>query len=97
MRARYSAYYLGIAEFLLATWHPDHRPTTLDLTASPAPKWLGLTVLRHTPIDPDHAEVEFVARYRIQGRAQRLHETSRFVRKAGQWLYVDGDLGATPP
>ncbi len=36
-------------------------------------KWLGLKVLRHTPVDADHAEVEFVARYRVQGRAQRLH------------------------
>ena len=24
--------------------------------------------------------------------AQRLHETSRFVREAGRWCYVDGDL-----
>jgi len=35
--------------------------------------------------------VEFVARYRVGGRAVRLHERSRFVREAGRWLYVDGD------
>lgn len=97
MRARYAAYCLGNAEFLLATWHPDHRPEELDLNASPAPKWLGLKVLRHTPVDADHAEVEFVARYRVQGRAQRLHETSRFLRESGRWLYLDGDLHADLP
>ena len=35
--------------------------------------------------------VEFVARYRdSSGKAERLHETSRFVREAGQWFYIDG-------
>ena len=46
----------------------------------------------HHVIDDDHAEVEFVARYRIAGRAVRLHERSRFVREQGRWYYVDGDL-----
>ena len=42
-------------------------------------------------LDADHAEVEFVARYRVQGRGGRLHERSRFRRDAqGRWLYVDG-------
>ena len=44
------------------------------------------------PTDADHAVVEFVARYRVAGRAVRLHETSRFVREGGRWFYVDGDL-----
>jgi Uncharacterized protein conserved in bacteria len=39
----------------------------------------------------DTAEVEFVARFRIAGRAVRLHERSRFVREDGRWFYVDGD------
>jgi SEC-C motif-containing protein len=28
----------------------------------------------------------------VNGRAQRLHETSRFVCEAGRWWYVDGDV-----
>jgi len=43
-------------------------------------------------LDATHAEVEFVARYRVGGRAVRLHERSRFVNEQGRWLYVDGDL-----
>ena len=42
--------------------------------------------------DASFATVEFVARYKIAGRAFRLHETSRFVREGGQWFYLDGDI-----
>jgi SEC-C motif-containing protein len=90
MRSRYTAYTLGDAAYLLATWHPDTRPGDLDLDAEPRPKWLGLQVRRHVQSDPDHAEVEFVARYKIAGRAQRMHELSRFVRRDGRWYYLDG-------
>lgn len=93
MRSRYSAYALGLVDYLLATWHPDTRPAALDLTADPA-RWIGLSVRRHTVVDDDHQSVEFVARHKVGGRAQRLHETSRFVREGGRWFYVDGDLAA---
>jgi SEC-C motif-containing protein len=61
------------------------------LASDPALRWLGLEVRRHVQTDADHAVVEFVARSKCGGRAQRLHETSRFVREAGRWFYVDGD------
>ncbi|HEX8963096.1 MAG TPA: YchJ family metal-binding protein [Rhodocyclaceae bacterium] len=93
MRSRYSAYVLGLRDYLLATWHPDTRPAALDLDEEPRPKWLGLEVKRHETTGPDSAIVEFVARCRIGGRAQRLHETSRFVREGGRWVYVDGEVG----
>jgi SEC-C motif-containing protein len=94
MRSRYSAYALGLADYLLATWHPSTRPASLDLREDPPLRWLGLDVKRHAA-DGDTAVVEFVARHRQGGgRAGRLHETSRFVREAGRWYYVDGDVGA---
>ncbi len=34
-------------------------------------------------------KVEFVARFRIAGRAVRLHERSRFVCEGGRWFYVE--------
>ncbi|MCJ7798373.1 MAG: hypothetical protein MUP33_01185 [Polaromonas sp.] len=89
MRSRYSAFVLGRRDYLLTTWHTSTRPT--DLTLDLAAKWLGLEVRSHRGIDADHAEVEFVARYREGGRAVRLHERSRFVREQGRWYYVDGD------
>ena len=89
MRSRYSAYVLHRAEYLLATWHASTRPPTLALDDK-APRWLGLAIRDSTATDDDHASVEFVARYRIGGRANRLHERSRFVREAGRWYYIDG-------
>ncbi len=90
MRSRYSAFVRGDAAHLLATWHASTRPVSLDL--EPGVKWLGLEVRAHREIDPDHAEVEFVARSRVGGRATRLHERSRFVREGGHWYYLDGDF-----
>lgn len=90
MRSRYSAFVRGDVAHLQATWHASTRPATLDL--EPGVKWLGLQVRAHRAIDADHAEVEFVARSRVAGRGQRLHERSRFVREGGLWYYVDGDF-----
>ncbi len=92
MRSRYTAYTLGREDYLLATWHASTRPAALGLHEDVATRWLGLEVRRHAEPDAAHAIVEFVARYKVQGRAHRLHETSRFVREDGQWLYVDGDM-----
>ena len=91
MRSRYSAYVLGNAAYLLATWHPDTRPASLDLDEGPPTKWLGLAVKRHEHGGDGRAVVEFVARYKIGGRAHRLHESSRFVHENGRWLYLDGN------
>ena len=90
MRSRYTAFVCERADYLLATWHPSHRPASLDFDA--AAQWLGLEVRGHWVKDVDHAEVEFVARHRLGGRAVRLHERSRFVREGGRWYYVDGDM-----
>ena len=90
MRSRYSAFVLEDADYLLATWHPAHRPP--ELTFEPGLKWLGLEVKDHRVVDPTHAEVEFVARSRQAGRAHRLHERSRFVCEDGRWYYLDGDI-----
>jgi SEC-C motif-containing protein len=94
MRARYSAYVLKRDDFLLTSWHVSSRPASLDLAAQqPAPAWLGLEIRQHHETDASHASVEFVARYRLGGgRAQRQHETSRFVREDGRWYYLDGQL-----
>ncbi len=91
MRSRYSAYVLQLEAYLLATWHASTRPEELELLADHS-KWLGLEIKRHELQSPQHATVEFVARYKIAGRAYRLHELSRFVREDGRWYYLDGDF-----
>lgn len=86
MRSRYSAYVVGRVDYLLATWHPGSSPGELELAPV---KWLGLE-LRDSQASADAGVVEFVARYRDNGRGVRMHEISRFVRESGRWLYVDG-------
>ncbi|HEX7937184.1 MAG TPA: YchJ family protein [Paraburkholderia sp.] len=95
MRSRYSAYVVGATDYLRATWSPETYPADLDAdpAAPNAPRWLGLQIKAFAEIDPHHATVEFVARYKVAGRAHRLHELSRFIRTDdGRWLYVDGDV-----
>lgn len=91
MRSRYSAFVRGDADYLRDTWAAETCPA--DIRADePDLRWLGLEVRKHAGVDPDHATVEFVARSKRGGRARRLHEVSRFERRGGRWVYVDGDL-----
>ena len=92
MRSRYVAYGLGLEPYLLASWHPSTRPSSLDFDKETPLNWIGLTIKRHEQQREDRAIVEFVARYKIGGRAHRLHEASRFVRESSFWFYVDGDI-----
>lgn len=92
MRSRYSAYVFQFTDYLLATWHLTTRPAQLDLSDSP--KWLGLQVIAHQP-DGERASVEFIARYKIGGRAHRMHELSHFVFEDGRWYYLNGQTPQT--
>jgi SEC-C motif-containing protein len=94
MRSRYSAFAVGDAGYLLATWHPRTRPSSLEL--DPDRVWRRLDVLATRAGGPfdDAGEVEFAAFFRdaSTGERGRLHEVSRFMRDGGAWLYVDGDV-----
>ncbi len=94
MRSRYTAYTLLREDYLLATWQPSTRPARLGLAEDVPTKWLGLEVKRHEQQDEHHAVVEFVARYKVNGRAHMLHEASRFAREGGRWFYIDGEVEA---
>jgi SEC-C motif-containing protein len=90
MRSRYSAFVLSDVPYLLATWHSSQRPATLELEAGA--QWLGLEIRQHRTTGEYTAEVEFVARFRMGGKAVRQHERSRFAHEDGRWYYVDGDV-----
>ena len=90
MRSRYSAFVLGKVDYLLATWHASQRPASLTLETGA--RWLGLEIKQHRSTGEHTAEVEFVARFRIGGKAVRQHERSRFVCEDGRWFYLDGDV-----
>ncbi|CAN5214116.1 hypothetical protein BH11ACT2_BH11ACT2_01840 [soil metagenome] len=88
MRARYSAFALGEADYLLASWHPSTRPATIEL--NPEQKWLSLEIVSRTGggmLDAD-GTVEFRARYRFEGDRYEQVENSRFVRVDKRWMYL---------
>ena len=91
MRSRYSAYVLGHTDHVFRTWHPRTRP---DVVSSEGTTWLGLEILRTEAGGPndDTGVVEFVARYQGSRGVHELHEVSRFERRGGRWVYVDGDV-----
>ena len=92
MRSRYTAYVEENSVYLIQTWHPDYRPSLVDLVVDQ--KWLGLKIKRTEGGLADDAAgvVEFVARFKVEGKGYRLHETSQFVREAGRWYYTTGEL-----
>jgi SEC-C motif-containing protein len=69
MRSRYSAFAVGDAAYLLATWHPSTRPGDLQLDDDV--EWRRLDVVRTSAGGPfdDGGVVEFVAHHR-RGRAR---------------------------
>jgi len=94
MRSRYSAYVLQLEEYLLRTWHPNTRPDHLGLERDTQTKWSGLSVKRHEVTGSNSAIVEFIAHYKVDGKAEKLHETSRFLQIKHEWFYVD-DAGSS--
>ena len=92
MRSRYSAYVVLDADYLLHSWSNLSRPAEVQLDSSQ--RWLGLKVLNTEAGGPDDHKgtVEFVARFKVAGKAHRMHEVSRFVRESGRWVYLDGDI-----
>ncbi|SDN11842.1 SEC-C motif-containing protein [Vreelandella arcis] len=88
MRARYSAFVLDLADYLLTTWHPSTRPARLELDAATA--WKRLEILESDEKD-ERGSVHFRATFREGRRWSVLEESSNFVREAGRWLYLDGN------
>ena len=92
MRSRYTAFVLKNEAYLRYSWHPGTCPADIRLNENT--KWLGL-VIKNTNTggrQDSEGEVEFVARSKFNGKASRLHETSRFTRFENRWVYLDGKI-----
>jgi SEC-C motif-containing protein len=88
MRARFSAFTLDEAAYVLSSWHPATRPAEVE--PDPDLRWMRLEVIESTGGSLFDAEgvVEYRAHYRDRGRPGDLHERSRFVRhEGGVWAY----------
>lgn len=96
MRSRYSAFALGLAEYIIATTHssnPDYtdnkerwRETILDFSHNT--QFLRLKILEF--ID---GEAEAFVTFEAQLDHGLLKEKSRFLKVEEKWLYESGDFG----
>ncbi len=88
MRSRYTAYVLNETDYLLYSWAAHTRPA--EISTDTKSKWLGLKIKSSEmgQLQDNEGWVEFVARYKLGGKAYRLEERSYFSREQGRWVYV---------
>lgn len=95
MRSRYSAFALGLADYIMATTHPNNPDYTHDkerwreniLDFSHTTRFIGLKILEFVDGE-DEAFVSFEAFL----ESGVLKEKSRFLKVAGKWLYESGNF-----
>lgn len=101
MRSRYTAYVVKNIDYIEKTHHPK-QGGDFDREAaqkwSETAKWLGLEVVATEGGGQNDAsgEVEFVARFEIDGKSFDHHERSLFKREEGRWYYWDGKIVQKP-
>jgi SEC-C motif-containing protein len=93
MRSRYSAYALGLIDYLAATTLPAQQ-SALDLAGirawSTQSTWLGLEVGAHTLLaDGRHATVAFTAHWSDASGTHQHLEQSGFVKHGQRWYFLD--------
>jgi len=94
MRSRYSAYVLGLVDYLLETTLPVQKGS-LDRESisqwSAQSTWLGLEVESAELLGgkPEHAFVTFTARWHDAAGEHSHRERSAFVQNQGRWYFID--------
>lgn len=95
MRSRYSAYVLGLIDYLVHTTLPAQQ-AQLERKAmeqwSSESRWLGLQVVQEDPASGGsaRAQVTFTARWvDADGREQSHLECSDFCRLGERWYFID--------
>lgn len=94
MRSRYSAFTLGLIDYLMESHHQSTRPIEEKdeiLAWTKSVEWVGLDVLHKQKGGEGDAEgmVEFKAFFKEGKKTRVIHERSRFVKENGSWYYVD--------
>ena len=102
MRARYAAHSLGNYKFLTESTHPEFRddvsPKEIEEWSSMM-KWEELEILdvRSGGLDDETGEVDFVARYSVNGISQEMREDAFFRKEGERWYYVEGTVHGKEP
>jgi SEC-C motif-containing protein len=101
MRSRYSAYALGLTDYIVQTTHPSNPNFKLSLEEwkkqikqfSANTAFIGLEILEFID-DPEISYVTFKAELKQGWNDASFVEKSRFLKVKGRWLYVDGRIQA---
>lgn len=89
MRSRYTAFVKKALPYLKETLAPESRGDYAEADVrewAEKSEWLGLEV-----IDAKANTVEFVAKYRVEGKTLEHHEVAKFKKKGDRWFFVDGE------
>lgn len=97
MRSRYSAYALGLVDYIVKTTHPQNPEAAKPLLQRrkeieefcQQTRFVGLEILEST-----ENTVTFNVILFQRGREFSFKEKSDFEKVAGQWLYLSGELSS---
>ena len=91
MRSRFSAFALGLGDYVKYSWHASTCPDDLDLETDD--NWVKLDI-----ISSHQKQVHFKAYFKnehftdtAKDHYSLLEEVSDFVFEKGKWFYVSGD------
>ena len=91
MRSRFSAYALDQMAYIVSTWAGTVQPEKIDFSKENI-MWTRLEIIgiKKGGAKDSKGVVEFKAFFMQDGEENVLHETSRFIKTNGRWLYMDG-------
>jgi SEC-C motif domain protein len=98
MRSRYSAYALGLADYILNTTHRENKQFRRNLKAwrlevtdyCQRTQFLGLKILDNAMLNEQVATVTFQAMLLQDEKPYQLNEKSLFYKVGARWLYYSG-------
>ncbi len=105
MRSRYTAFKLGLVDYLFDTHGKNEMATAQQAVKEKAElaNWcdavcfVGLEIIDSSEVsETELATVEFKAQYIQDKVLYTLHEKSRFDQRNGRLKYIDGDLFHSP-
>lgn len=103
MRSRYSAYALGLVDYLIKTTHPKHKDSKTPIAKkrqriqqfSESTDFNGLDILAVEEGEPI-SMVTFRAHLSRDGIDCSFTEKSSFEKWQGRWCYVKGEISDSP-
>ncbi len=95
MRSRYTAFTLGNGEYLMKSWHADHRNLSEQKETeqwAKSVKWMKLQIdaVEAGQADDTEGYVTFQAFFSDKGKVFKIHEKSLFYKVDGEWYYHSG-------